>query len=290
MLVKTSFVRLNLTRISTTPTAKNALQLKNLDLINPAFVKPRNFCALAALLPLFSSLIGLGFIDGATPELRALDNPVAIFFMALAGVSLMMVFLPRLLNWGWTTTYFFIGILELGSTILMFGISWLCLLLYSSLPLSYRTLIFAGYMLVIFLPSRKIVKMYMEIKNDQRLFDYIYENLDGEIYYLQKNDIYLFEKKYKLSLPPSPNHLITWGLLWLSSVPFASMISRYIGLPYPHIFIGLLSTPINMMILAIVVRGTFVYYYLPRTLRKKGSTVYVDISTRTKLAKIPRAN
>jgi hypothetical protein len=251
-------------------------------LINPAFAKPKSLCSIAALLPVLFSLCALAFVSGATPDVKALDNPVAIFFMFLAALSSTLFVLPRALNWGWSTTYFFVGTLQLGSMALMGGIPWLCLLLYSRFAFPNRIILFAAYLLLIFLPLRKIIKMYALMERDKRLFDYVYQDSGGQTYFLQQNDTYLLEKKYKISLFPSGAHFVIFGLLGFSTVLFASPLSKFVGLPYPHIFIGILAIPIDIMAISFVIRGWFVFYHLPRILKIDGSTVYVDMASKTK--------
>lgn len=119
--------------------------------------------------------------------------------------------------------------------------------------------------------------MYKDLKNNPELLTTVYRSEGGETFYLQKNDVSLIEKKYKLNIFPNVKHFGFFSLLAFSTIPFASNISEFIGLPYPHIFLGIFSIPLDMMAVAFITRGWFVFYHIPKHIKKSNSTVYVDM-------------
>lgn len=125
--------------------------------------------------------------------------------------------------------------------------------------------------------SWKFALMYKDLKKNPELLATVYRPDGDETFYLQKNDVSLIEKKYKLNLFPSAKYFGIFSLLAFSTIPVASKISEFIGLPYPHIFLGIFSIPLDMMALAFITRGWFVFYNLPKHIKKTSSTVYVDM-------------
>lgn len=162
------------------------------------------------------------------------------------------------------------------------SVPWLCFLLYSSIFWPYRLFFFISYITLIILSVRKLRIAYGEVKKTPNLLNYIYQSAEGETYYLQKNDNFILEKKYKLSLFPSTAYFIIFLILSLTTLPFAKDISEFIGLPYPHVFLGIFSIPIDMMALMFLTRGWFVFYYIPKHIKKDNSIVYVDMASKTK--------
>lgn len=119
--------------------------------------------------------------------------------------------------------------------------------------------------------------MYNQLKNSPEMLATIYQSEGNKTFYLQKNDVNLIEKKYKLSLFPNTIYFCIFPLLAFCTIPVAAKISELIDLPYPHIFLGIFSIPLDMMALAFVTRGWFVFDHLPSHIKKTSSTVYVDM-------------
>lgn len=124
---------------------------------------------------------------------------------------------------------------------------------------------------------------YAEVKNTPTLLSYIYQTADSTIFYMQKNDNYILEKKYKITLFPSAAYFVVFCILSVCTLPFAKDISTFFGLPYTHIFLGIFSIPIDMMAVMFVTRGWFVFYHLPKHIKNNNSVVCVDMASKTQL-------
>lgn len=257
--------------------------MKNLDLLNPPFARPSNLCSIGAVIPLILSLTAIALTSGASKSSPVLENPLSVVFIFTSIFSLLLIFTPRIFMWNWSAKYFFVSSFEMGCIAMLGGVPWLCFLFYSSIHWLYRVLLFTSYLLIITLHSRKFAAMYKDLKNSQNLLSQVYSTEGNETFYLQRGDVNLIEKKYKLSLFPSAAYFGIFTLLALSTIPAAAEISEFIGLPYPHIFLGIFSIPIDMMALAFVIRGWFVFHHLPKYIKKTSSTVYVDMVSKTKM-------
>jgi hypothetical protein len=129
--------------------------------------------------------------------------------------------------------------------------------------------------------------MYKNLKNDPALLATFYCSEGDETFYLQKNDVNLIEKKYKLSLFPGAKYFVIFFVLAFSTIPVASQISEFVGLPYPHVFLGIFCIPLDMMALAFLTRGWFVFYHLPKHIKKTSSTVFVDMVSKARRTSKP---
>lgn len=257
--------------------------MKNLDLLNPAFARPSSLCSFGAVIPLILSLSSIALSSSALKNTASLNNPLSLVLIFIAIVSFLMIFWPRIFKWNWSAKYFLVSSFEMGCVGMLGGVPWLCLLFYSTIFLPYRIALFLSYLLIISIHSRRIAAMYRDLRSHNDLLSKIYQTENNVTYYLQKNDVNLIEKKYKLSLFPKGIYFIVFPLLAFCTIPLSNEISDMIGLPYPHIFLGIFSIPIDMMALAFIARGLFVFHHLPKYLKKTSSTVYVDMVSKTKI-------
>lgn len=239
-------------------------------------------CSLGAGIPLIMSLCSIALSSGAAPDTPYLQNPLTLFFTLTLTISLALVCLPRIFNWGWSVEYFFVASIQLACIGMLGGTPWLCFLLYASIPLPYRLVFFIVYLGVIATLSTKIWRMYQDVRNDPQLLGQLYQVRNKQTFYLQKNDVRLLEKKYRLSLFPNAGYFLLFAGLAFGTMPFAKTIVGFVGLPFPHIFLGIFSIPIDMMALAFLTRGWFVYYHLPKHFDPQRPTVYVDMVTKTR--------
>ena len=258
--------------------------MKNLDLINPAFAKPRNLCSVGAILPVIFSLCSTALISGIPTENHFSKKIILYFFIISATISFSLLFIPRLFNWGWTARYFFVSTIQMGSIALLSIVPWLCFLLYSHVSWGLKLICTLAFAWCTISLSRKFFSMYGEIKRSPTLLENLYWTEQGKAFYIQKNDIFLIEDKFKLSLYPPTRYFIIFFVIAVASIPFSSNVVDHIGIPYPHIFLGIFSIPIGTMALAFLTRGWFVYMYLPKKLGYKSREVYVDMASKRRLA------
>lgn len=115
--------------------------------------------------------------------------------------------------------------------------------------------------------------------------NFLYQIEDDKIFHIQNNDIFLIEKKFRLSFFLKPVYFLIFSIIAFGSIPFAKEINLFFGLPFIHIFSAVFSIPINMMAFAFLTRAWLVFFYLPKRLNFK-KDVYVDMDTKNKIKNI----
>lgn len=252
--------------------------LKNLDALNPPFARPSTFIATGALLPLMTSLVGVGFAAGAAPGLAVLHNPVALFCLAICAASCAMLIIPRAMRWDWRAGYFGFALLYILSISLIGGIPWLCLLVFSSAPLWLRGVLFSLHALSLLWWAERYLAVYRKVFASDALRQSLYVEDDDRIYYLQKGDRMVLDKICKFTEFPPMLFIVGTFAAAGASVLYAGRLAAYFGLPYAHIFLGISAIPVNMIGAGFAVRGWLVFYKYPRMLRRQtGKQVYVDM-------------
>jgi hypothetical protein len=109
----------------------------------------------------------------------------------------------------------------------------------------------------------------------------LYSEEKDAVYYLQKGDVWLMEKKFKFYQIPSGYLFVVAMVLSFLCVPFARALSRSAGLPFVHILLTVMSLPIILMCTGLATRAYLIFYYYPwRIKRATAKDVYVDMSTK----------
>jgi len=254
--------------------------LKDLDRINPHLARPSRFVSLMAVLPLILSGVGMALATGAAKSVPFYQNPVWLFCAGVMGFSSLMLFVPRIFSWDWRAEYFGVGGLFLGSVCMIGGVAWVSVLIYSSLPLWLRIPMFGIYVYMIVFWSWRFVRFYRDLFSNNTEFGALYHEEAGACYYKQKADKKVGQSK-KAPVPvPSPVFIVLATLLAVLSLFFARELSSYVGLPIVHIFLAVMSVPLDMMFFGFVVRSALVYFYYPAVIYKQsGLRVYVDMAT-----------
>jgi hypothetical protein len=252
--------------------------LKNLDTINPSFARPSAFIALGSLLPLLTSLVGVGFAVGAAPDLAVVRNPVALFCLAISVASCAMLIIPRLMRWDWRAGYFGFSLLYILSISLIGGIPWLCLLVFSSASLWLRCLLFSLHALTLLWWAGRYASLYRKVFATDALRQSVYVEDDDCIYYLQKGDRMVLDKICDFKEFPPTLFVLSTLAVSGASMLYAGDLVAFFGLPYAHIFLAILGISVNMIGVGFAVRGWLIFYKYPRMLRRKtGKQVYVDM-------------
>jgi hypothetical protein len=256
--------------------------LRNLDKENPLFARPQSVAPIGAVLPFILGGMCALLASEATPHIPISGNPLALFCICLSVASLISALMPKIFGWDWRTKYFGFSTVYLASASLLGVIPLLCIVLYSSLPLWARLSLLCGYAGTIILWCRRFVLFYRRVCSNKVLRDILYvEDIDA-VYYSQKNDNWLIEKKFKLKqFPSNIVILISLGLAFIL-VPFIHAVKDIVGLPFPHMFLTVGSFPVIMAVLGLAMRGYLVFYYYPWKIKKEtGKEVYVDMVTKT---------
>ena len=255
--------------------------MKNLDALNPSFARPDVFISTGALLPLLTSLVGVGFAAGAAPDLPVLHNVVALFCLAVFAASCAMLVIPRVLRWDWRAGYFGFALLYILSISLIGGIPWLCILAFSSAPLWSRCLLFALHALTLLWWASRYLALYAKVFASDELRPKVYLEEDDCIYYLQKGDRMVLDKVFKFKEFPPTLFIVATLAAACASMLYAGEMVAFFGLPYAHIFLAIFAVSVNMIGVGFAVRGWLVFYKYPRLLRRQtGKQVYVDMASK----------
>lgn len=252
--------------------------MKDLDAINPAFAKPSSFVSVTAMLPLLISGCCVALANGAAESVPFQKNPISILCILISTLSFVFLFIPRILKWGWQTRYFGVSTLYMSSVAMFGGIPWLCILLYSSAPIFLRGLFFLAYIALLTWWSLRFFNVYRHIYADNKMRSRIYQEDVDCIYYFQKGDKLLLDKKLKFKQFPSTIVFMFFGTAACFAMIYGKTLVNFFGLPFVHIFLAIGAIPLDMMATGLAVRGWMIFYCLPTKLnREMGKQVYVNL-------------
>jgi hypothetical protein len=256
--------------------------LRDLDKENPSFARPQHMAVICAILPFLLGAMCAIIASEATPGRPWMSTPLSIFCIGLCPAALVSAFVPKIFHWDWRAKYFGFSTIYFSSASLLGIIPWLCVLIYGSLPLWERLLLALFYVLPIAWWCRRFVIYYRHIFSDHELRNILYiEEIDA-VYYYQKNDNWLIEKKYKFKVFPSNFAFISPLALAFLLVPWMRMVKAHFGLPFPHAFLTIASLPVVMMILGLTMKCYLTFFHYPRKIKAEtGKDVYVDMVSKT---------
>lgn len=256
--------------------------MRNLDEENPTFASPRNLAPVGAMLLFLLGAIGAALVSEATPHRPWTDTPLSIFCVCLCPVALVSAWLPRVLNWDWRAKYFGFNTLYFSSMSLLGLIPWLCLLLYGSFALWEKLALFILYLAPTIWWCHRFITYYQGVFADHDLRRALYIEESDAVYYCQKNDNWLVERKHKFKLYPSNVLVITPMILAFLLVPWMREVKLYFGLPFPHVFLTLSSLPLVMMVFGLTIKSYLTFYHYPQKIKSEtGKDVYVDMVSKT---------
>ncbi len=253
--------------------------MRNLDLTNPAIARPSRSCALGAVVPLILGASSLAFANGAAPGLGISSNPLSILAFLVLTVGLALLIIPPVFKWDWRSRYFGVSLAVLGFLMLLGLVPCLSIVLYSKLSLPLRLAILIFYFGIHVFWARRFVKFYNQVEVDPKLWGMLYQEDSDAVYYVQKADVYLIEKKFKFNQFPSAVFFVVAMLMGAALLPFMSMVTTAVGLPFPHIFLTIAALPVSLMGMGFAVRAWLVFFHFPaKTLRLTGKRTYVDMT------------
>ena len=254
----------------------------HLDEVNPSFARPQRFISLGALMLLLNAGISWVLATLAAPEIPFSQNPLAIISSLLVLLSVVLGLIPMIFKWDWRVQYFGICSLYLASASLPGVMPWLCIVLYSRIPLYARIALFLVFVLSIYWWCHRFVVYYRKVMSNAAYREKVYCEHESAVHYLQKNDAWLINKKYKFRQTPHMGVFLLAIIAAISIAPIMGKISLFSGLPFPYLFTAIGFFPFVLLLLGISVRGYLIYYYYPREIRKKtGKEIYIDMATRT---------
>ena len=217
---------------------------------------------------------------GAAPAVTYDDNALAVFSVRLLVASLIFAPLPWLLRWDWKTWYFGSAVFALASAALMQIFPFLSIFLYGDLPrgLSWSLLLVEVGLIVWW--CARFVRVYRRIFADPDLWKKIYVEENDVIYYLQDVDKWVLEEKLKFNQSPSAMMFVGPMAFAFLLVPFMGPVTRFVGVPFTHIFLAIGAISISLLCLGLAVRCLLIFYYFPWKLKRAtGKNVYVDMAT-----------
>lgn len=226
------------------------------------------------------SAMGWALATGAAPTVAYEDNALAVFSVRLLIASLIFTPLPWLLRWDWKTWYFGSGVFALASVPLMQVVPLLCIFLYGDLP---RGLSWSLLLLEVGLIGwwcARFVRIYRRIFADPDLWKKIYVEENDVIYYLQDVDKWVLEKKLRFNQSPTAVMFVVPMAFAFLLVPFMGPVTRFVGVPFTHIFLAIGGISISLLCLGLAMRSLLIFYYFPWKLKRAtGKNVYVDMAT-----------
>jgi hypothetical protein len=254
--------------------------LRDLDSINPQMARPASLITTAAIVPIGFSLIGATLGCSAAPSVPFTSNPICLFNIFIFGTTIWMICLSKWNNWGWNVKYFGASLLHLASVTLIFLVPCFCLLIYSTASLVLRCFIFFSCMAVHVIWCLRFQEIYRKIYDNINTVNTLYQEENDAIYYIQKYDKYLLDKKHTFKQFPDNWSFLSSILLSLSLVAFVEPLKNTLGLPFIHIFFLMTTLPISLMAAGLATRSWLIFYYYPMKIRKRTSKqVYVDMVT-----------
>lgn len=250
---------------------------------NRAVGTARQVFHVSLIIPITMGLMAWGLAAGAAPRLKFGENFLEMTGFAIVVLCLAAFPLSYCLKWNWSARHYGASIFPFATVSLLNLYPVLCILTYGNLPWAISCAI--GFFVAIFIMTwcLRVIKVYRKIYSSKSLFDSIYVEKRDAVYFLLQEDKKIVEKIIKFDFSPSTGIFLIFGFAAASTIPFASLLSSYVGVPYIHIFLAVGSFPIAPMIIGVFVEGWLVFYHYPykiKKIAKKG--VYVDISSSTK--------
>lgn len=252
--------------------------MKDLDSINPAFMRPSSFSKIAALGALLLTLISIPFASAPAPNVPLRSNPIVLVLFVMLLVSLGLLIMPFISKWDWRARYFGSSALCIVSFSIFTLIPCVVLLLYGRAPLAIDILVIGVYTVCHVFWCRKFFTIYNQVYENEELRKIVYHEESDAIYYSQRGDKYLLEKFYKFSQSPQDRYFVCSVILACALIPVMDQVREFMGIPFPHIFLMIGALPVSLMFAGLVVRSYLIFYKYPAKLRKEiGKEVYVDL-------------
>lgn len=254
--------------------------MRDLDAINAAAKSTKFLFALSLVLPIFMGWGAWALAMNVAPSLPPHENYLEVISLGVVLLAIFALPVPYLFRWDWKAKYFGAPVLSLALGSIAGIYPFLCILFYSSLPLIARLAIIILEAVAIIRWCARFVRFYEAVYADKILFNSIYEEEPAAVYYVQQGDRKVVEELLKFEVYPSSKYFVLSLLAAFSLVPFASSVSRFVGVPFFHVFMAVCALPMNLMFLGMATKGWLVYYFYPMKIKREtNKPVYVDISS-----------
>jgi hypothetical protein len=242
-------------------------------------MKPARLVSIAAIIPVFFSVLGMTLSNAAAPSTPFIENPITLLNCFILLSASILFFLPRVLKWGWDTKYFGVMLFHISSISLIFIVPCLCLVLYSTLTFYLRVSIFIIFGAIHAIWCRRFVNIYRKIYNDPMAINLIYQEENDAFYYMQRADKHILERKYKFLQLPKDRYFVISCIISFLLLGCMETIKGVTGLPFIHTFLLINTLPISIMAAGLVTKSWLVYYYYPLIIKRHTEkNIYVDMS------------
>jgi len=226
-------------------------------------------------------MLSLALAHGAAPAIPYFENPIIFVISIVLFVSCVMILVPPICDWGWEAKYFGTTVVGIGSVALLFLVPCLSLVLWGNPPVIARIFLFSLLIAIHLAWCRRLVTFYRRINSDTESYRLIYQEEHDAVYYMQRGDIFLLEKRNSFNQIPKDRYFALFLLTSFFLVPFMDAATAQLGIPFVHIFLIVGALPVSLMAVGIATRGWLVFYFYPMQIKKlTGKRVYVDLSGR----------
>jgi hypothetical protein len=232
-------------------------------------------------IPIFMGCGAWALAAGAAPEKPIQENYLALIGLGIALISIAVLPIPYVFRWNWETRYFGAAMLSLSSASIIGLYPVLCIAQYSSLPLLARLALVLLEGILIIRWCKRFTNIYRMIYSDENLFKLLYTEEISAVYFSQQADKKIAGKILKFEQFPADKYFIVCGVLAFSLIPFATPASQFIGVPFIHIFLAVLGTPLNLLFLGLGTKSWLAFYFYPMKIKREtNKPVFVDISSK----------
>jgi hypothetical protein len=255
--------------------------LRDLDKINAAAGSTGYFFRISLILPIFMGVLGFTLARDSAPAVPLRDNYLALSGILISLVGIFSLPIPYLFKWDWSAKCCGASLFCLASLACLGIYPLLCIAFYSHMAIWIRILIVFAEALTIFLWCFRFVKIYRYIYNDKYIFNSIYFCENSVVYYLQRENIRIFQHRLKFS--EAPPGWVSPAFLFMAFLPTISYpnVMAYVGLPFTHIVLAIGSIPITVWILGIATKMWLIYFTYPNKIfSMSGRKTYLDMSSK----------
>lgn len=255
--------------------------MRDLDSINGAARSTKFVFTLSLIIPIFTGCGAWALAAGAAPNEALRENLLALLGLGISSIAIIAFPIPYIFRWNWETKYFGAALLCLSSAAIVGVYPILCIAQYSALPLFVRVMLLFLECALIVRWCRRFPNVYKKIYFEKSLFSCIYIEEQSAVYYSQQADKRIIEKFFKLEQFPHSKYFLLSALVAFSLAPFATATSRFVAIPFIHIFLAIFSIPLSLMFLGLATRGWLVFYFYPMKIKSEtNKPVYIDMSSR----------
>lgn len=254
--------------------------MKNLDSINPEFLRPSRFSWVGASGLFLLALTSIPLACGPVPDIPIKENPIALALLGVLIFSVILFILPLVFRWDWKAKYFGCTALSIASFSFLALVPCAVLVVYGTAPLIFNTVVIIIYGVTHYLWCKKFFVVYEYIYAHEELRNMLYKEEVDAVYYLQRGDVYLLEKFFKVSQAPRGRDFLLFSVLAFCLIPVMGYAREFTGIPFTHIFLIVGVLPLSWMCIGLAVRGYLIFYQYPAKIRKStGKEVYVDLAS-----------